>query len=531
MARWSRRAALTLAVALAGGAQACELACQKLVSPVQVDSLGHPRVVDGFPALTWPNAAGMVPIDRYPAVIGYRITVENVADEPSAIDEIQDSLARIPARQIVGTFGQELTPGLTLDVGASAQRTVLVRLDSYEDCLALGAVDADASVCGEEHESRTTLLHAAGFAECRARISCAPEPGRWEGLKQLGTSTSDEAAVGIAILPSGRLYVAGWTNGTLESAPAGDFDGFLAAIDRDGDLLRLRQYPSFDSIWRLRASPTCVSSGLAAVEVAGGTDLQAVKLGLHGDVIWATGLPGELSDAHDLAVDPDGAVYVTGSTALDDSTVGFIVRIDSAGRVDWVRQLDRSDAAAIAAFDGFVYVLGATADGDAFVQRWTRDGVREWETTFGTPGADDPVAIAVGPDGDAYAVGSAPGTTAASQVWVARLCQEGGLAWLSLEEVENPLFAKDVAVDARGRLWLAAVQQQPLTLLDEIVVLGFSDDGAVRWTTDVPLPEGDVRGIAVDAAGNGYVAGASRGDPSLSADVLIAKLSPEGVLQ
>jgi len=213
MARWSRRAAVTLAVALAGGAQACELACQKLVSPVQVDSHGP----------------------------------------------------------------------------------------------------------------------------------CAPEPGRWEGLKQLGTSTSDEAAEGIAILPSGRLYVAGWTNGALESAPVGAFDGFLAAIDRDGDLLRLRQYPSFDSIWRLRASPDETLVGLAAVEVAGGTDLQAVKLGPHGEVIWATGLPGELSDAHDLAVDPDGAVYVTGSTALDDSTVARLypsrsiyVATRAHEKADWV---------------------------------------------------------------------------------------------------------------------------------------------------------------------------------------------------
>src|SRR5512138_3227108 len=111
MARWSCRAAVTLGVAaFTIGARAHELRCQKLVSLVQVDSLGHPHVVDGVPALSWPNTAGMAPIDRYPAVLAYQLLVENLAQEPSVLREIQESLDAVPASRIVRRFGSDLTP-------------------------------------------------------------------------------------------------------------------------------------------------------------------------------------------------------------------------------------------------------------------------------------------------------------------------------------------------------------------------------------------------------------------------------------
>jgi hypothetical protein len=175
MASWWWRAAAILA--LAGSAslsRAHELSCEKLVGVAELDSLGQPRVVDGYPALSWPSVAESTPIDSYPAIIGYALRVKNLADEPSVLRSVEDSLDAIPSSRVVGTFGPALRRGVTLEAGGSARRVVLVRVDSYEDCLALGGVDAEARACTGGTESRTMLLDDFGSAECRARITCAP---------------------------------------------------------------------------------------------------------------------------------------------------------------------------------------------------------------------------------------------------------------------------------------------------------------------------------------------------------------------
>jgi hypothetical protein len=181
---WWRAAVMLALAGSASVARANALSCEKLVGVAELDARGQPRVVDGYPALRWPSIAENTPIESYPAVLGYALRIQNISSEPSVLRGAEDSLDAIPSSKIVGTFGPALTRGFEIRPGGSVQRVVLVRVDSYEDCLALGGVDGATRACGGNVESRTMLLDDFGSAECRTRFVCGKERVHAKPVKQ-----------------------------------------------------------------------------------------------------------------------------------------------------------------------------------------------------------------------------------------------------------------------------------------------------------------------------------------------------------
>lgn len=150
---------------------------------------------------------------------------------------------------------------------------------------------------------------------------------------------------GIAVGPDGSLYVVGYISGSTDFDPgpgmtvlasSGGWDPFLAKYTATGDLLWARL-------------------------------LQAADGGQGDERAW------------DLAVDADGAIYVSG---FFEGSYDF----DASPTAEARRT--------------------STGDTDAYLVRYDADGAFSWVVTLGSPGADDGLAVSVDAGGAVFWHGS-----------------------------------------------------------------------------------------------------------------------------
>lgn len=262
----------------------------------------------------------------------------------------------------------------------------------------------------------------------------------------------------------------------------------------------------------------------------GDPDAFVVKLTPAGDLAWARAFGGPgYSAARDVAVDPDGAIFVGGSFNGD------------------VRFSDTKTATAPGS-------LGA------YLARLTPDGAVAWAQTIAGPGATDLAAVASDGAGAVYAAGTFTDTavfgpfalTAAGDgpsAFVAKISRPGAPAWA--RGIDGEVEPSDVAADAAGvavtGTFRGTADFDPgpkalnLTSVDQgDVFLGrLAPDGTLKWAEAAGGP-GEDRGEAVGLAGGTvYVAGSFQGElafpgpdgsPTLDAgedtDAFLVRLSP-----
>src|SRR5512141_764738 len=84
------------------------------------------------------NGQVSLAVSAYPATLHYEWTVHNVANAPSTVLSLRDSMAT--------SLG--LTEPVTLSVGGSTSGAYDVTLASYEQCVALAVASACTTSCG-----------------------------------------------------------------------------------------------------------------------------------------------------------------------------------------------------------------------------------------------------------------------------------------------------------------------------------------------------------------------------------------------
>ncbi|HVL28735.1 MAG TPA: SBBP repeat-containing protein, partial [Acidimicrobiales bacterium] len=318
---------------------------------------------------------------------------------------------------------------------------------------------------------------------------------------------------------------------------------YAVALDPDGNIVVTGYTESADFPTLNPAQPS--------VPQADGprTDVFVSKVKADGTtLLWSTYLGGRGRDAaYGVAVDGDGAVYVTGYT-------------------------ESADFPAVRAFQA-QHGGGAS---DVFVARINSAGSAiDWSTFVGGAGSDTGHAIAVDRDG-AVVVG---GATDSSNFPVNRPFQgvvsrpddtEGfvlkinpggnGLAWSSYIGGAGTDHVVDVAVDAQGDVYLAGDTQSANfptvralqdalggpsagsgnNLSDAFVAKVKGDGSGLLYSTYLGGGDSDkATGIAVDAAGAAYVTGntGSLNFPVVSAfqsrkdgdfDAFVSKIRPDG---
>ena len=173
---------------------------------------------------------------------------------------------------------------------------------------------------------------------------------------QIGTSEFDMAP-GIAVDGSGNLYITGCTEGDLGGPNQGDKDAFIVKYDSGWTEQWTRQIGTSDEDWSVDiavdASGNSYITGITQGNLGGPNqgweDAFVVKYDSGGTLQWARQIgTGDLDDAHGIAVDGSGNIYVTGETGGDlygpnqGSADAFIVAYDSSGAMQWTRQIGSS---------------------------------------------------------------------------------------------------------------------------------------------------------------------------------------------
>jgi hypothetical protein len=255
--------------------------------------------------------------------------------------------------------------------------------------------------------------------------------------------------------------------------------------------------------------------------------------------------------------DEAGNTYAVGSTSGSPSGQtnaggkdAFVTKLDALGNEVWTRLLGSAanDFGLSVALDhaGNVYVAGGTSGAlgssasegeDAFLAKLDSDGNIVWIRQFGGPGLQQANAVAVDRADNVYLAGIADifVNGAATQItsgFLAKYDSTGNQTWMQLFTADSSSDARGVAVDAAGNAWVAGNSGGPLPGEPTPVqsnqfafVARFDSAGTRLWVHRFEVSESTAEGVAVDAGGNSYVTGKTADDG------FVAKVDSNGNLK
>lgn len=348
------------------------------------------------------------------------------------------------------------------------------------------------------------------------------------------------------VLVTGNTYSAELiaTDGAQQTALAGDWDAFVAKFNAEGE----RQWATFYGGAGYDAGVSVAADGSRNVYVTGKTnstfgiaagpvvqpnygggdfDAFVVKYSAAGVRQWATYLGAAGSDeSGSIAVTNFGDVFVCGQTTSTGLFAGsgghqsahgggssdaFVAKLDSEGSGVWGTYYGGTGsdgATGVAIHSGNILVTGSTssADGiatagkqafsgqvDAFVVKFNGNGVRQWGTYFGGEASDEANSIAVHPSSGDFCIAGRTNSTSNMtsydayqkffQGWddafVAKFTTNGERIWGTYYGVQYRVQAIGVAIDAAGNVYVAGHQTSNVNLVTFVVK--FNTNGAHQW--------------------------------------------------
>ncbi len=263
--------------------------------------------------------------------------------------------------------------------------------------------------------------------------------------KLLGTTSTSamyEEGYPIVINTSDEIFTSGDVGASIDGGTyIGNYDVFLAKHLNSSSEQWVKQYGTADSeITNAMALDTSgnlylvgsTNGSFSGYTNAGYDDLFLIKTDSAGTEVWHRQWgTNNVDSAWGVAVDDNGNIYVTGTTAggLDgNSSAGnsdiFLTRWNADGTREWTKQwgTDQSDigSAVTVDKDGFIFVTGAANGpldgnaeiglGDVFLTKWASDGTKLWTQQWGSSeGEDWGRAIAIDDNGKIFITGSAGG--------------------------------------------------------------------------------------------------------------------------
>jgi hypothetical protein len=374
-------------------------------------------------------------------------------------------------------------------------------------------------------------------------------PVTWS-TKAIATTDFDEGRAMAVDTAQCAVYVAGNTSGTLGAASAGSGDGFLARYATAGTLAWIVQFGSsgYEHVQAVAvdgehnvyvAGYTDGSLPSAPTINLGGEDLFLAKYDQNGVEIWTRQLGGVDDDyAHGLAVDQNGDVFVVGRTTgvLIGASAGdedyFLARYDTDGNLDMLVQNgtsgeDRGMAVAVGP-SGNVYVLGQTdgvlgasafGDTDLFVAKYDPSGAAIWIEQRGTVDLDLAGGIAVSAEGHVFVSGAVNGSLdghvhqGALDIVVIRYDANGTWRWTDQRGTSTTDVATGITVSSDGAPhtvgWTGGALDGNVSAgAADVVVLKHGRGGAWRWTAQYGGTGGNyANGMAIGPADDLFVVG------------------------
>ena len=299
------------------------------------------------------------------------------------------------------------------------------------------------------------------------------ELGNFVWVKRIG-GTSNDAATGVDIDPSGDIVMTGFFVGTVDFNPgagsenlssSGNYDLFILKLDASGSFIWAKTMGGSSSDQGLSISIDGLgnsfltgyfsstadfdpSPGVFNMTSSGFTDVFAAKYDELGNFVWAKSVGGIGSDfGASIAVNQIGNCSVSGrfqGTVDFDTGAGtsfltssgptdaFIFRLDPSGNFEWANQYgstssDYSNSVKVDD-DGNSFLTGkfvgtvdfdpgagtsnlvASGSGSAYITKISPIGDLIWAKSIGGTGSDEGRSIALDDFGNVYTTGSFNGT-------------------------------------------------------------------------------------------------------------------------
>ena len=214
---------------------------------------------------------------------------------------------------------------------------------------------------------------------------------------------------------------------------------------------------------------------------------------------------GTDATAMDVAVDPEGVVYVCGTFEDNGVSRWFVARHDpSDGTQDWVKT-PNSAGVPVGGIEvdrrGYIYVAGySSTGGHQIVKIDAYDGSTVWNTTVPNSGFDDAFIDTLKLDfaGNPHFAGRV-GTGNNSGWQTSKLdTDSGAVLWTETTGNGTP---NDLEIDRDGNVYVVGTSQSNTFRLRK-----YDNSGGTAWTTTYGTA-GQAQAVALDSLGNPYVAG------------------------
>ncbi len=346
-----------------------------------------------------------------------------------------------------------------------------------------------------------------------------------------GPGNDWDQAVSIGVDAHGNVFVSGYS--PQSSTPPFNQDYATVKYDSTGSEVWVKRYNGTANGDDYVYANAVDLSGNVYVTGKGqqtGTnaDYTTIKYYPNGDTAWVrryNGMNNSYDEAHAIAVDDSGYVYVTGYADEGGSQVinATTVKYAPNGNVVWVSSYNAGfDYGTTIAVDhsGYVYVTGYSGMGasyDYFTVKYRSNGDTAWTRRYNGPANDwdEAVALALDDFGNVYVTGFSFGIetyrdyltikydSTGTELWAARYNGPGN-------NTDQP---SDMAVDGFGNVYVTGFSMGSGTSSDYATVK-YNSQGKEVWVARYNDPTNgtdEAEAIAIDANYNIYVTGYSWG--------------------
>jgi len=364
-----------------------------------------------------------------------------------------------------------------------------------------------------------------------------------------GSGNGQDAAYALVVDASGNVYVTGRSigSGTGEDYATIKYSSF-------GDTLWVRRYNG-------PGNGTDYAQALAvdddgneyvtgnSVGIGTFSDFATIKYAPNGDTVWVRRYNGPGNgndDAHALAVDDNGNVYVAGGGVQDSAHSPYCdfitIKYSPAGDTLWVRTYngpsngDEYVLAMAVDANGNVYVTGDSWGGvtlhDYATIKYAPNGDSLWVRRYNGPGNGEDVAYALAVDdsGNVYVTGYSEGSGTSYDYTTIKYSPNGDTLWV--RRYNGPGNSDDaageLAVDDSGNVYVTGYSYSGA--YSDYATIKYSSLGDTLWVRRYNGPGNSIdraSDLVVDGSGNLYVTGSSDGSGTFK-DYATVKYSSAG---